>query len=223
MKKKIFVALLLMIMLFPFATNAAEKKYSTKNLKQTLKEEEIDYKFKSYKETDDQVVIYMFRGKGCGYCRAFLEFLNSITDEYGKKFKLVSYEVWYDETNRELMQEVGTFLNNPAQGVPYIVIGDKVFAGYSSQYDDQIKAQINSLYKTKKSKRYDVMKEMKKDSTESDGSFNVSLLWMIVSIAVATIVGTCASIFVTTKKINNATDKILAEVKKTNKPAKAKK
>ena len=37
---------------------------------------------------NDQITIYMFRGKGCGYCRKFLEFMNSIKYGYwenGKK------------------------------------------------------------------------------------------------------------------------------------------
>ena len=46
----------------------------------------------SYKENDKQAVIYMFRGQGCGYCRAFLSFLASIVDDYGEYFKLVSFD-----------------------------------------------------------------------------------------------------------------------------------
>lgn len=176
--KKLFVLLLATIMIIPTCVNAKEE-YKSLDLKETLEEEGIDPEFKSYKETDDQVIIYMFRGKGCGYCRAFLTFLNSITEEYGKKFKLVSYETWYDSKNAELMDQVGTFLNQPAQGVPYIIIGDKVFAGYASSYDDQIKAKIDEEYAIKKNKRYDVLKEMDK-GTDSDKSSSTSSIAVIV-------------------------------------------
>ena len=47
----------------------------------------------------DKATIYLFRGKGCGYCRALLTFLNSINDEYGDMYELKSYEVWNDQTN----------------------------------------------------------------------------------------------------------------------------
>ena len=109
----------------------------------------------------DQAIIYMFRGKGCGYCKKFLTFLSSISKEYGKYFKLVSYEVWYEENNHTLMQTVASYLNKEAGGVPFIVIGDKVFEGYAEIYDEDIKSAIMNLYDTKKSDRYDVLKKIK--------------------------------------------------------------
>ena len=75
----------------------AKEQYKTLNLEETLAEEGIEKKFSNYKETDDQITIYMFRGKGCAYCKKFLEFLNGITEEYGKYFKLVSFESWYND------------------------------------------------------------------------------------------------------------------------------
>ena len=112
------------------------------------------------KEDDKQAVIYLFRGKGCGYCRNFLTFLNSIVDEYGKYFKVVSYEVWYDQDNGTLMQEVSDFLGANATGVPFIVIGDKYFKGYGESYADSIKEAIMDQYNSKD--KYDVMDEMAK-------------------------------------------------------------
>ena len=37
-----------------------------------LKAKEIELAYPDYKETDDQITIYMFRGTGCTYCRSFL-------------------------------------------------------------------------------------------------------------------------------------------------------
>ena len=205
--KKIAIFLLGILMLLPISVNAKEE-YTSLNLKQTLEEEGIDLEYSDYKETDDQVIIYMFRGKGCGYCRAFLTFLNSIAEEYGKKFKLVSYETWYDTKNQELMDKVGTFFNQPAQGVPYIVIGDKVFAGYASSYDDQIKAKIDEMYATKKSKRYDVMKEMnKKSSNSSSSSSNTAVI--IWNACISTVAAIVVILFVNDRyvKLNEAINK----------------
>lgn len=112
----------------------------------------------------DKVTIYLFRGKGCGYCRSFLTFLSNINEEYGKYFELESYEVWYNADNNALMKTISNFLGEEARGVPYIIIGDKVFAGYSSSDDAEIKSTIKKLYNTKKSKRYDVFKEYKKEN-----------------------------------------------------------
>ena len=96
MKKIINFLVLSLLVLFPLKVLAFTEleDYNTLNLEDTLKEESIDLEFDNYEETDDQITIYLFRGKGCGYCRAFLTFLNSITEEYGKYFKLVSFETF---------------------------------------------------------------------------------------------------------------------------------
>lgn len=160
MKNKFLsIVSLFLLLLMPLQISASTD-YEAKNLKETLAAEEIELAYPDYKETDDQITIYMFRGNTCGYCKAFLTFLNSITEEYGKYFKLESYEVWSNQKNGELMQEVGEFLGEQAGGVPFIIIGDKVFPGYNEVYDEDIKAAIKDLYDS--NNRYDVFKEMKK-------------------------------------------------------------
>ena len=146
--KKILTVLLVMVMVLPtfvFAkSNKYIEKYKTMNFKETLKDESITLENKTYKENDKQITIYLFRGKGCPHCEDFLNFLNSISPEYGKYFKLVSFEVWYDKTNSELMSNVGKFLDKDIAGVPFIIIGDKTYAGYAETYDEDIKKAISN-------------------------------------------------------------------------------
>ena len=124
--------------------------YNFLNFKETLKEENIKISNDNYIETDKQIVIYLFRGKGCKYCKAFMDFLNTILDEDGNFFKVVSFECWYDNENMELLKKVGISYNEKTSGaVPLIVIDDKVFEGYSSKYNNQIKETIKEAY-TKK-------------------------------------------------------------------------
>lgn len=141
MKKKLVLLLIVLFsfMLIPINTNASK---------------------------NDKATIYLFRGKGCGYCRALLTFLNSINDEYGDMYELKSYEVWYNEDNYNLMKTISEFLEQPAQGVPYLIVGNKVFPGYASSYDADIKKAIKDLYNTDKSKRYDVFDEYEKKDTK---------------------------------------------------------
>lgn len=189
MKKKIaIIALMLLSIIIPVKAFAKEQ-YKTLNLEETLAEEGIEKKFSNYKETDDQVIIYLFRGKGCAYCRKFLEFLNGITDEYGKYFKLVSFESWYNEENSNLLGEISTFMGEQASGVPYIIIGDKVFGGYTESYDESIKTAIKTLYDSKD--RYDVFEEYeyskKWDKILNPSNFTV-IIWTICLVAVSTVV-----------------------------------
>lgn len=146
MKKKIvlFLIVLFSFMLIPINTNAAKNEKAT---------------------------VYLFRGKGCGYCRALLTFLNEINGEYGDMYELVSYEAWNNQDNYELMGSISKFLEQPAQGVPYLIIGKEVFPGYADIYDEQIKTAIKNLYETDKNKRYDVFEEYKKAGNTLKSSY----------------------------------------------------
>lgn len=190
MKNKILCFLLLCLVLLPFEVSASEKTYKTMNFEEILTEEKIEHDLTNYKETDDQAIIYLFRGTNCGYCQRFLTFLNSIVDDYGKYFKVVSYEVWYDSNNAELMNEVAEFLGTKAEGVPFIVIGEQVFPGYTSSYDDAIKEAIMEQYESKNS--YDVFNEMSKKKTNKteirETSSTSIIIWNLVFISVATII-----------------------------------
>lgn len=132
--------------------------YKTLDLDGALTEENITHDLSSYKDDDKKINIYLFRGKRCPHCEEFLTFINSIVPEYGKYFNLVSYEVWYNLDNSNLLDSVSTFLGEPASGVPFIVIGDKVFSGYGASYDESIKTAITDLYNS--DNRYDVFEKL---------------------------------------------------------------
>ena len=204
MMKKIFVLFLLAFLFIPFTVKA---KVETTNFTETLKAEGITPLNSSYKENDDQVIIYLFRGSGCPHCYDFLEFLNSISTEYGKKFKLVSYEVYYNKDNLDLQNQVGEFLEQPSTGVPYIVIGDKVFIGYGDSYATAIKNQIDDKYKQNKIDRYDLMKEMNKSEMKPETK-------VIIAVVIATLASTGLTFLYVNKKLNNLSQEIKNVTKK---------
>lgn len=198
------IVLIFSLFLMPIWVHASSK-YKTMNLENSLKDEGIEYDLKDYKETDNQVVIYLFRGKGCTVCRNFLTFLNSIVPEYGKYFKLVSYETWNNADNKELLNKVADFTGVANEGVPYIVIGDQVFGGYYSGYDENIKKAIKDEYNKKK--KYDVLEEMNKD-TEADNISNSSSIWwslLFTSLSTIIIIG---YIYLSNKKIMTKLSKL---------------
>lgn len=216
MKKKL-ILLLLVVALLPtkvFAKSFIDD-YKTMNFVDTLKAEEMEIENKDYKETDDQAIIYMFRGQGCTYCRAFLTFLNSISKEYGKYFKLVSFEVWNDSTNSALFNKVPLVTNEAAGGVPYIVIGEKVFSGYAETYDDQIKEAIMAQYKDPS---YDLMEKLDErlngggESNSGTTSFAV-VFWNAFFVAA----GAGAVIYFNNKNTQKVLDAIKKEDKKETK------
>lgn len=187
--KKIWITLLLLaVMIFP--THVFADEIASQNLDKILTSKSITHDFSNYSENDDQAIVYLFYGQSCGYCQKFLEFLNSIIPEYGKYFKVVGYEVWSNSANSDLMDKAAKILDENADGVPFIVIGDQTFTGYSSSYDDKIKSAIKSLYDTKKEDRYDILAEIEKgDSQKTSGvSSKAVILWNLAFTVVAVLV-----------------------------------
>ena len=217
MKKILGLLLVMMMLVSPLTARALSaddeeidiKKYNTLGLKETLAQESIKEEFKDYKETDDQVIIYLFRGNGCGYCRNFLTFLNGITDEYGKYFKLVSFEVWNDQANSELLQKVGSFLEQDAGGVPYIVIGDQVFPGFADSYADSIKTTIKELYDSKD--RYDVFEAYNEAIAEAKSEEYARTVRPIVFNAIFVAIGTCVVCYYVRKQNQELVEKLSSQ------------
>ena len=111
----------------------------------------------SNNEDSKKVKLYFFHGDGCPHCAEAEEFFDSIKDEYGDKFEVVAYEVWYDTDNNELLQKIGEARDEKISGVPYILIGDKSWSGYASSLDDEIIDAIKSEYDKDVADRYDIM------------------------------------------------------------------
>lgn len=156
-----------------------ETEYKVMNFDEVLTEEGIEHDFSNYSESDDKITIYFFRGKGCKFCRAFLSYLNDIVPEYGKYFNVVAYDVWNDRNSDKLLDEVSEFLNQPSEGIPYAIIGDTVFNGYSTDYDEAIKEAIKKEYNKKK--RYDVLFEMK-ESKENENKVDFTPVYVTCGI-----------------------------------------
>ena len=112
-------------------------------------------------ENEDQkkekVKVYFFHGDGCPHCADAKDFFDSIEDEYGHLFELVSYETWYNSDNADLLEQVAEVRDEEIGGVPYILIGNKSFSGYRSDFNDDIIESIENEYEVESSKRYDIM------------------------------------------------------------------
>ena len=94
--------------------------------------------------------IYIFWGDGCPHCKALAKFISKLPAETKNKVNIYSFEVWSDKDNKTLMKNFGKFLDQDVRGVPFMVIGDKIFDGYSSgdtKTDQQILDAINTIIK----------------------------------------------------------------------------
>ncbi|MBQ3306593.1 MAG: hypothetical protein IJG68_00210 [Bacilli bacterium] len=170
MKRLLRMIIIMTMLLLPFNAYAKEievngKKYQYSNFKETLKEAGIEEKFTSYEETDNQVPIYLFRGDNCEYCKEFLYFLNDNAEEYGKYFKLVSFEIYSDNKNIKLMEKAAEFMNIKADGIPFVIIGNEYFKGYEDTYNEDIINVLTKTYETSVNERTDIFKSMNEDES----------------------------------------------------------
>lgn len=220
MKKIIFMLIMVFGLLIPLKAIAAPNvdDYKTLGLLDSLKEENTNFpddpiKISFDKEIDnnDQITIYLFRGLGCPRCHELLEYLNSIYPTYGKYFKVVSFEVWYDDKNNALLGQVASFLDYSESqlGVPLMIIGDQSFMGYGETYNDAIINAITTEYGKDKEDRLDVFNSMKKaEENEYQGDKNVSSTSVIIWNAVIILIATAIIVAVTTYNNNKMNDRI---------------
>ena len=179
MKKvsKILIFALVLIIPFMVSVSAETKKTNEKN----------------------KINVYLFRGEGCPHCAEAEEWFKELSkdEEYSKYYTLVDYEVWYDEDNAKFMDEVAKELGTTADGVPFLVIGDKYFSGFSEEIATNLKETIKTAYNDKNYK--DVVKSIKKDSTKKVEKEKSALLPIII-VSVVAVVTVVALVFFTKEK-----------------------
>ena len=184
MKKKFLILLVaLIIALCPIIARADTQ---TLNLNDTLIAEDITPEYEDYKETEEQVTIYLFRGAGCTHCYDFLTYLNSITKEYGNMFKLRSFEVYNNQDNAALKDKVAKFFKEKADGVPYIIIGENTFYGFSDDMKEKVLKSIKNEYNAEV--KYDIFDEMDKNETKKNPNDALFLLIPIAAIIIIVII-----------------------------------
>ena len=178
-----FLVVILILLIMPFSVLAEEEETTNENENTETTEKTED---------DKRVRIYFFRGEGCPHCEEAEEWFKSIEDEYGEKFVIVDYEVWYDEDNASLMSKVAEKRGEEVGGVPYIIIGDQTFNGFDSSYEDSIKSKIDEMYNKEVEDRYDIMKllgeDVKVDPAKKTGKKSDSHTSDIIAIIVILLV-----------------------------------
>lgn len=83
----------------------------------------------------DTITVYLFRGDKCSHCEDALEYINEHRDEIPENVEIVTYEVWENDENAKLQDEVADKLevdktNN--YGTPFFVVGSEYIKGYGS-------------------------------------------------------------------------------------------
>ncbi|MCM1370576.1 MAG: hypothetical protein NC181_01620 [Clostridium sp.] len=116
-------------------------------------------------EAKEQVNIYLFHSNTCSHCKAEIEFLNELSSS--NNIKLHLYEINENKENRNLMIDVKEKLKIDSSLVPFTVIGDYYYIGYSDGVKESIEKLVNK-YSLEES--YDVINDILNGVDVSDFS-----------------------------------------------------
>lgn len=92
----------------------------------------------------DTVELIVFHGDGCPHCANMLAFLDEL-EERLPELEVVSYEVWYDKPNQAVFIETLAQLGAEPSAVPTVVVGGRVYVGYTDALADRIEQVVNEL------------------------------------------------------------------------------
>ena len=179
--------LLCIIILFFFGTTQVYASTQALDLNEVLELAEIEKDYDDYKEDKKQVTIYFFMSKTCDHCHEVLKYINSITEEYGEKFKVRAFECSLNGDNNALHSEVVKFLKlkdkegRYKMGVPLLIIGENTFYGFEESKEKIITAIENEY---KKEKRYDLFDAMEKKEEEKNPNDALYILIPVLAIII---------------------------------------
>ena len=86
------------------------------------------------------VNIYLFYSDTCPHCAEEKKLLSELDDKYDN-IEIYKYEI-SDKDNYNMLNDVAEILDTTVTGVPFTVIGEKVYKGFSY---DTIKSVLNKL------------------------------------------------------------------------------
>jgi hypothetical protein len=192
--KKLFLFILLLIPINVFAYDIKLDEYEKKSLNQILIDIGND-KFIDTEENYQGIPIYFFYGKECGYSKQFIDFyVDQVLPKYKHKIHIVGFETWHDNKNASLYATILKYKKSDYEGSPLIIIGDRVFEGYTQSYNNQIISAIDNTIKNNNKK--DIIEEM---NSISDNDLDNEIK-KIILIPLFIILLTVALVFIIKKK-----------------------
>lgn len=140
MKKKI-VVLITVILSISIVVLISNNMKDNKEIKLTdMTEQNISY-------SKEKINIYLFYGEGCPHCEELKNYLNNLDNKEKSYFNIYTFEVWNNNTNQQFMKDSAKYLNKEVSGVPFLIIGNKIFEGYNESMNAKIEKAIETEYK----------------------------------------------------------------------------
>ena len=92
-------------------------------------------------QAENEVVIYIFWGDGCPHCAKAKPVLEDLAKNH-PTVKLYEFEIYNSQANQELFAQFGEVYGFTPRYVPTILIGEKMWEGYSDEFTQEITAEV---------------------------------------------------------------------------------
>ena len=121
MKKRLLLIIVLLLTIIPIKCLAVSDSYVDKVAD-----------IVNVKKEDNKVNLYLFHGQECPHCEEERKWLDEIKNKYKDDLNIYMFEVWHNKDNAKFAEKVKKEFDVDEIGVPFTVIGEKYYLGYSS-------------------------------------------------------------------------------------------
>ena len=133
-----------------------------------------------------KINVYLFKIDDCPYCENALEYFNNMDDEYKEYFNLIVKNTKEKETVK-MIGDLEEYLDIKVTGLPFILIGDDYWIGYSSSLDDKLKNRIVTDYLNEDMEYIDIIQEKLGYNINREGKTKLEFLPIIILLALVII------------------------------------
>lgn len=89
-----------------------------------------------------KVNVFFFHGDGCPHCADEERFFKMLAPKYAGKINIIDFEVWHNDANAEKLDEIMKLIDDRKVGIPYTIIGNERFIGFSDTTSASIEKKI---------------------------------------------------------------------------------
>lgn len=94
----------------------------------------------------NKINLYLFWMNGCIYCQQEKDYLEILKKEHGNLFQINEFEISKSSKNREILNYFSNKMGDTVTGVPYTIIGNKSFMGFTESYKEEFVSTIREQY-----------------------------------------------------------------------------
>ena len=131
-KRIVIIISLFLLLLFPSNVLAITDDY-----------QDIVSSITNTKVSENKIALYLFHGEECPHCQEERKWLETIRKKYPNKVEIYEFEVWHNDVNSKYLSQVKGIFNYEKTSVPFTIIGEKSFVGYSDTIKDRIENAIS--------------------------------------------------------------------------------